>query len=496
MRVLIDTNIFIYREDYAPIQNNLQELMRIIQGSKVQILIHSLSIEEIKRDKNQQRKKIILSKSGTYPVIKDPPNPQEDQQFLRVVGRSNNFHEFVDNHLIYCVYRDAIDFLITEDKGIHKKSEKLGASHRVFNIEEALQYFKKQFLDIKISSPPALKCVPVYNLKLNDPIFDSLKKEYPQFNQWWKKICRESRKAWVYFRDKDSLGAILIHKTENEAIDSNPPLPAKKRVKISTLKVSYTGYKIGELFIKMSIEFAIKKNTHEIYLTHFTKPQDDLVNLIEEFGFVRVAKKNGEDVFVKKLIPDENLRSPIEIAKKFYPSFCDRKGFRKFIVPILPEYHNRLFIDYQVRQPSLFEFEGKFIIEGNTIKKAYLCRSRIRNISEGDILLFYRSRDEKKLTSIGVIEKVYHEVKSPNKIISYIGKRSVYNRREIVEMAKTPIKVILFRLHFHFKNPLTLDYLLKDSILKGAPRSLVKISHKKYEKIKNKGGIDERFTIN
>ena len=496
MRVLIDTNIFIYRENHIIIPDNIQDLMKILNKSKVQILIHNLSREEIRRDKDYQRREIISSKIGAYLTLDVPPNPEDDQNFLNIVGSPNDSHELVDNNLLYCVYRDAVDFLISEDKGIHRKAEKVGISSRVFNTEEALLYFNKQFLDIGISSIPALKYVPIYSLSVGDPIFASLKTEYPEFEQWWKKISREGRRAWVYFKDDGYLGAILVFKIENEAIGLDPPLPAKRRLKISTIKVSYKGFKLGELFVKMSTEFAVRNDILEIYLTHFTKPQDELVNLVEDFGFYRIAKKNGEDIFIKKLVPDEDLDSPIEIAKRFYPSFYDGSKVRKFIVPIRPEYHNRLFTEYQWRQPTLFEHGGELTIEGNTIKKAYLCHSKIRSLSEGDVLLFYRSIDEGKLTSLGVIERIYHDIKNPDEILRYVGKRTVYTRSEIEGIAKKPTKVILFRWHFHFENRLTLDYLLNNNILNGAPQSIVEISHEKYQKIKSACGIYERFTVN
>ena len=61
--------------------------------------------------------------------------------------------------------------------------------------------------------------------------------------------------------------------------------------------------------------------------------------------------------------------------------------------------------------------------------------------------------DGRKITSLGVIERVYHKVRSPEQIVRLVGKRSVYTRGEIEEMARKPTKVILFRHHFHFENP-------------------------------------------
>jgi len=79
----------------------------------------------------------------------------------------------------------------------------------------------------------------------------------------------------VHYREDGSIGALLIYKTENEPIDSKPPLPKKKSLKLSTFIVTYVSHKIGELFIKLSIDFVVKNNISEIYLTHFTEPMTD-----------------------------------------------------------------------------------------------------------------------------------------------------------------------------------------------------------------------------
>jgi hypothetical protein len=65
MRILIDTNIFIYREDYRIIPPNLIRLLQILNRLKVEILIHPKSVEEIKKDYNEDRKKVVLSKLDT-----------------------------------------------------------------------------------------------------------------------------------------------------------------------------------------------------------------------------------------------------------------------------------------------------------------------------------------------------------------------------------------------------------------------------------------------
>lgn len=76
-----------------------------------------------------------------------------------------------------------------------------------------------------------------------------------------------------------------------------------------------------------------------------------------------------------------------------------------------------------------------------------------------------------------------------------IFSKSIYAKEWIENMAQRLTKVILFRHHFHFENPVPLDYLLSNRILSGAPQSIVEIPHSKYLMIKRECGIDERFTV-
>jgi hypothetical protein len=71
----------------------------------------------------------------------------------------------------------------------------------------------------------------------------------------------------------------------------------------------------------------------------------------------------------------------------------------------------------------------------------------------------------------------------------------VYSREEIKELVKKPTIVILFRHHFHMKECLHLQYLIRKKVLLRAPQSISEISDRSYVKVRNEGGIDERFAI-
>lgn len=492
MRILLDANVFTYQEADHVLSENLQELLKILSEAKADVVVHPSSLDE-------RRKEVMSSKIGMYPFLETPPNPKGDIEYMDMVRNNTGSDDEISNIILYSLHKDAADFLITEDRGIHKKASKLGSTDRVLLIDEALQIFKNLYIGGTVV-PPALKNEFVKNLNYDDPIFDSLKEEYhPEFGSWFKKISLEGRKSWVYYRKDGSLGALLIYKLEDEPIDSDPLLPKKKRLKIATLKVTHIGHKIGELFIKMATDLSVRNNIYEIYLTHFTRPSDQLIELITEYGFDKVAvKDNGEEVYVKKLVTDGDDvagMSPIEISKRFYPSFYDGNKVKKFIVPIRPEYHNKLFTDFPWRQPMLSEYSGEFIIEGNTIKKAYLSHSRIKKMSPEDLILFYRSGDLQAVTSIGVVEAVYTGLRDRDQILKLTGKRTVFSREDINALAEDPISIFLFRHHLHLDKPLTLEKLVDSNVLAAHPQSATEISDERYIKLKNIGGINERLTI-
>jgi len=501
MRVLLDTNIFISREADKVVSSDLAHLLAIFNELKTELLVHPLSVTELKNDKDEKRREVNLSKIHAYSIIDSPPNPASDAKYGSYPGEPKSEHDRIDNAILFCIYRNAVDFLITEDREIHKKAQNLGLGDRVFLVAEALVFFNR-FIPpkVQIATPPALIKAHVYDLNIDDPIFRPLIADYPTFREWFERISRDGRECYVSRRSDGTIGALLIYKIEDDPIPSVPPLPRKKRLKIATLKVTHIGYKIGELLIKVSIDLALHNGIDEIYLTHFIEPDDRLVELLHDFGFFQASVLPGqrpEPVFIKHLKLTEpwlSLEKPVDVSRICYPSFYDGESVGKFIIPIQPEYHEKLFTDFRERRQSrLIEHMGEFVTEGNTIKKAYLTQSKIRKLKPGDIILFYRSHDLHAITSLGVVDQFYPDT-PPGEIMRIIGKRSVYSKGEI-ERSNKNRSVILFRHHFHLKESIPLDTLKSAGILKGSPQTITEINQNSYEWIKTNGGIDESFTV-
>lgn len=473
MQILIDTNIFIHREDDEIVPKPLRELERSLKKAGHTITIHPYSVREIRNDDNEERREKAESRIETYVELSYPPTPSSsDTEFRNHIKKASSTNERVDNMLLFALFKDTVDFLVTEDRGIHKKALNLGIQDRVFTIEEGRNFFAEERPPVR--SPVAIQRTTLGDLNFNDPIFDSLKEEYDGFVEWAQ--SKSERPAWVNYYEDERLGAILVLKpNEVENIGADPPLGRENRLKISTLKVAEPrwGSKVGELLISIAIREAIGHELDQVYLTHHIKEEDYLVPLIEDFGFEHASNRDdGEAIFLKRLTPqpDTELDS-VEIARHFYPSFYDGPSVKKILIPIRPLYHNKLFTAYQKRQPPLSEFGGQFNSEGNAIRKAYLSHSNSKQLEPGDILLFYRSKDHQEVTTLGICEEVHYRLTDPSEIQKIVGKRSVFSDTEITEMAeKAPTTVILFSWHFDFQTPISYGNLQENDVLSGPRR--------------------------
>lgn len=497
MRVLLDTNILIPREDFAVVPSSVQRLLVNLSASKVQMLVHPLSLTDLSHDRNDERRQVVSSKISSYPQLSPYPDFRSDEDFKKAVRWDGDSGLLVDLELLYAVYKNSVDLLITQDLEIHRRAVWISVDTRVLDIEEATRSF--QPIEEWRSVTASLQEVDLWSVDVGDPIFDDLKKEYPRFENWFRDKCREGSRAIINRLDDGGIGAILMLKEENESIPSVPPLPAKPRLKIRTFKVANRGNYLGELFIRIAVDRAFKTDRDEIYFTHFSTDFDPLANLTYQFGFERssgIVWPDGriEDVYVKNMfsVGPVTGTSALEIDRRYFPSFCDGPLVRKCVVPILPQFHKRLFGGRDEAQSTLDLFTGGFIPEQNTILKAYLCRSRTR-VSPGDVMLIYRSHDARAITSIGVIESAHYDVRDASEIRREVSKRTVYSQAEINDFAEKGATVVLFRHCMTLGKPV--DSVMMKRAGVSPPRTISLIPQEAYEFIIRRGGLDRRFTI-
>jgi rRNA-processing protein FCF1 len=479
MRTLIDTNLIIQLEDDHVLEERFSTVYReALQAGK--LLIHPRSKEDIERDNDERRKLKTLSKIAKYGALEHPPIP--DFTFMESIGAPQRPNDIVDAHLLYAVVKNSVDFLITEDGGIHRKAKRVGIHDRVLTIDQARDLFLS-FTQRVSPSVPFLENIPVHNLDLKSHFFGSLRADYggKAFDDWLEGVSRDGRMCWVHKTD-GVLRALCIYKEETTRPDSATiPIPT---LKLSTFKVSedYSGNRTGELMLKMAFRYAITNDLKSIYVTVLPK-YPRLISFLEDFGFNVVDTKGEEFVLMKHMVPQTFANTdPVKYAILYYPHHLDGPSIQKFIVPIRPEYHELLFPDCPC---ALTDGPSSPRPQGNTIKKAYLSESRTKKLNPGDLLLFYRSHDIKTVTSVGVIELAFRS-NDPNEIVREVGNRTVYTREEIETMARDGCLVIIFRHVENLTRPVSAS-VLRDFGMRGNIQSIRLISEELYRKIAGVG---------
>lgn len=141
--------------------------------------------------------------------------------------------------------------------------------------------------------------VQVLNLlgiDFSDPIFKSVKNDYPSFDTWVDKIRKELNNR-IAFGDYDSNGSLTnIAIVKLQDIDGYP--------KISTFKVasSFTNKGLGSQLMETVIAFLKEQSVHKVFIEFFPK-QETLISFVRKYNFELAAiNTSGEYRFVKTLL--------------------------------------------------------------------------------------------------------------------------------------------------------------------------------------------------
>ena len=501
-KILIDTNVVIGLEDARPVQASLAELVRLSATHSLGLYIDGATYQDIGRDSIQSRRAITLSKLAKFQRLGALPLKPESELVSRY-GRISNDNDRCDVRLLEALESKAVDFLITQDNGIHRRALRAGLDSIVLTVEEALDWLRETFQE-KLVALPFIAEQKAYQVDLSDEIFASLREDYPDFDQWFEKCRRQHRDCWSLQIDGKIAG--LVVRKDESFIEAGVSYPGSKILKVCTFKVrdEFRGEKFGELLLKQILWFGQINEYDVIYLTVFPK-HTFLRDLLAYYGFIGTKNLPSGELMMEKAL----LKGPIEVipsdkfdfARTSYPRFYDGATALKFCVPIRPDYHRRLFpeIAFGAELP-LFPNEkfgpvlrrGEARTPGNTIRKVYLSRAKTKRLRPGDLLLFYMSKDEnysssQSVTTIAVAEQIF-DAASTEDLIRLTAKRSVFSVEELAAMdasEKSPVKVIDFLLIGHFERPITLDALLTSQVFANAPpQSIAAISEEKYAILK------------
>ncbi|MDP4277880.1 MAG: hypothetical protein Q8914_09640 [Bacteroidota bacterium] len=500
MKALLDTNIIIHREAGKIVNQDIGILFRWLDRAKYVKCIHPATIQEIQKNPNKETVRSFMAKLDSYEQIQIPtPLRNEVKEVSKKFD--TNVNDLIDSKLLNEVFAERVDLLISEDKKIHTKAEKLGISEKVFTIDS--------FLEKVFSEHPDLVDYKVLNVRkknfgyidLNDEFFLSLKGDYPGFENWFIKKTDEV----AYVTENKSNGKLLSFlylKVEGKDENYNDVMPhfkPKKRLKIGTFKVINNGFRLGERFLKVIFDNALINRVEEIYVTIFDHRDEQLrlIELLEKWGFFYWGIKGGEKVYVRNFNPSFNM----DRMEYCYPYISRKKGI--YMVPIYESYHTELLPDSILNNESPLEFVEDFP-HRNGISKVYISNAKLPHPNKGDLILFYRTGGYYKsvITTIGLVESVIYNIKTEDDFLKHCRKGSVFPEKELKQMWNystfaRPF-VVRFMYVYSFPHRINMKRLIELGILKDvndAPRGFRPISEDQFNIILKETRSDESFIV-
>jgi len=471
MKLLIDTNIVIPLEPTgrADLHVNTATAAAFAQAAMAgghQLFVHPAIDEDIARDKNAERRELRSALLAKYMRLVHPPSSSAVNAVLGVPARDS--HDYVDHQLLAALRANAVDYLVTEDIEIAKKAKRLGVEQRVFTIAAAATLLRSLF-DVSPPAPPAVTETRAYTLNASDPIFTSFRADYDGFDAWLAQCQRDQRLTWIVEMNSRHAAIAIVKEEKNSAEQLGG-----KTLKICSLKVSdeFRGFRFGELILKAIFTYAESNQYVAVFVTVLPK-YDDLIDLLADFGFVRVDRTTnlGEVVLAKSFVADASVVSPLEYNVRYGPSALLPDTAHTYVIPIQPRYSNVLFPETAAMR-SLFA--GHFAF-GNGLRKAYLSNASIRTLDPGATLFFYRSQQEQGLVAIGVLERVVLSADA-EVIAREVARRTVYTFAEMQELASHgEVLALLFRQARILVPSLRASELIAAGVLSGPPQSIQRV---------------------
>nr|VFK61486.1 MAG: hypothetical protein BECKUNK1418G_GA0071005_101745 [Candidatus Kentron sp. UNK]VFK69102.1 MAG: hypothetical protein BECKUNK1418H_GA0071006_101024 [Candidatus Kentron sp. UNK] len=503
MKVLLDTNIIIHREAANIVRSEIGVLFRWLDRLHYEKCIHRLTIEEISKHRDERIVETLRAKIGNYITLKtvapDVPGIAEIK-----ANRDQNENDINDSSLLNELAAGRVDILITEDRNIHRKAKWLGIALSVFTIDSFLEKVNAE--NPKLTEYKVLSVKKEYfgNIDVADAFFDSFREDYPGFDDWFNRKADEI--SYICRDDKRRIVAFLYVKMEDENEnygDIYPTLPPKRRLKVGTFKVISNGFKIGERFVKIIFDNAIRFNVDEIYVTAFDHGDNQLrlIELLADWGFAKHGTKGKELVFARPCAIEyaRQQRRP----RLTYP--YARSDTKKWIVPIYPAYHTELFPDSILNTESPADFVEN-APNRNAISKAYISRSFNRELKPGDIVVFYRTASggsawhTSVATTLGVVQSVETNIRDQNHFIALCRKRSVFSDEELVEHwnwrpGNRPF-VVNFLYLYSFPKRMNRQALVEGGILGNEPpRGFEPMTDEQFRKLLEGSHVDRRIII-
>ena len=461
--------------------------------------VHPVSSEEIGKHADERVRRSFAAKIQSYVCLRGTTNLHHEIAALSAeMDRSANDRN--DTFLVNELYLGRVDLLISEDRGVSVKADRLGIGERVYTIDEYLEKVTAENPDLADYDVLSVRKEPFGDVNVADPFFDSFRQDYPGFDRWF---LRKSEEEVYVCREDGRIVAFLYLKMEDEREsyhDIEPTFVPKRRLKIGTFKVELNGYKIGERFLKIIFDNAVRQRAEEIYVTIYLNSveRERLAKLLIDYGFRYHGDKPGvtdsEQVYVRDMMQSYHAPNP----KLTFP-YVSRSA-RAYLVPIYPEYHTELLPDSILNNES----PEDFVEHGphrNSIRKVYVSRSIFRALHSGDTILFYRTGGHyaSVLTTLGIVDKVHHNIESEEHFLRLCRKRSVFSDDELRKQWNYNIRnrpfVVEFLYAYSFPRRPNLAKLRENNVIQDAPRGFESITERQLSEILSFSETETGFIV-
>ena len=294
-------------------------------------------------------------------------------------------------------------------------------------------------------------------LDINDSFFDSLKEDYPEFEEWYNKKAEEGKQAFAYI-DENGIGAfVMLKKGEREEISLDSQLlPARSRLKISTLKLSerVEGIRLGEGAIGIALWNWLESDDEEIYVTVFDKYRK-LIEMLQKFGFELTGyNSRHEGVYLRS-------KNSIDFSTPYtsFP-FINKETLNFAMLPIEAKWHDKIFPYSELKNTKQ---DTEEFAAANGMTKTYICFPySIPAFSSGMPIMIYRkSSDEYNkgfksvVTSYGtivrfeMIKQDWNCLKSYDEYKKMVGNKSVFSQVEIKSFYETKKNLCVLELVYN-----------------------------------------------
>lgn len=420
MKILFGTDLLLYyllRDDYIDGIRLLIDWIdkigdqKIVDLSSLTILTNFVPTSEFKLLNNFTPLTNISRPTERVKelIIKSRYNFSKDQAAIKTLAAHLT--------LLDC---NIVDFMVTENPLVFQLARELGIDDRIYGIENYIEKCSFEHRELDTAKGVVVRTAKFGDLSLNDVFFETFIREYhTNYLKWFNSKAEDL--VYISEDESKSLKALLklkVEGPEEDYSDITPIFPKAKRLKICSFKVDYTGEKLGERFMRIIFDHALKDNVDEIYVTIYntSKIRKRLIDLLERWGFNKWGKKNEEVVYLRK------LNGPVtgDLRKDFpFHFFRDEV----YLIPLHKTYLSQLLPSKEIRKKFSDYEPSKY-----GIRKVLILHESFSKLKTGAILLFYQKTsilNDRGILAVGIVEDSYSGFNSKNAFFSRCRKRSI-----------------------------------------------------------------------